>query len=87
MKLTNQFGFVTFWFLELQTTMNITKTRDFIRTLHNVKRVEILPYHGLGIIKYKEMNIDYPLKDLESPTKERVENAKKILECDKYTDY
>ena len=27
----------------------------------------------------KEMNIDYPLKDLESPTKERVENAKKIL--------
>jgi pyruvate formate lyase activating enzyme len=65
----------------------LTKTRDFIRTLHNVKRVEILPYHGLGIIKYKEMNIDYPLKDLESPTKERVENAKKILECDKYTDY
>ena len=65
----------------------LTKTRDFIRTLHNVTRVEILPYHGLGIIKYKEMNIDYPLKDLESPTKERVENAKKILECDKYTDY
>ena len=31
--------------------------------------------------------IDYVLKDLESPTLERVANAKKILECDKYTKW
>ena len=30
----------------------LTKTRDFIRTLHNVQRVEILPYHGLGAIHF-----------------------------------
>ena len=63
----------------------LTQTRDFIRTLHNVERVEVLPYHGLGIIKYKDLGIDYPLKDTESPTKERVLNARKILECEKYT--
>ncbi len=63
----------------------LTQTRDFIRTLHNVERVEILPYHGLGAMKYKDLGIDYVLKDLESPTLERVANAKKILECDKYT--
>ena len=63
----------------------LTQTRDFIRTLHNVYRVEILPYHGLGAMKYKDLGIDYVLKDLESPTLERVANAKKILECDKYT--
>lgn len=63
----------------------LTQTRDFIRTLHNVKRVEILPYHGLGAIKYKDLNIPYPLEKTESPTQERVLNAKKILECDKYT--
>lgn len=63
----------------------LARTRDFIRTLHNVYRVEILPYHGLGAIKYKELGIDYPLKDTESPTAERIENAKKILECEKYT--
>lgn len=62
----------------------LTRTRDFIRTLHNVKRVEILPYHGLGAVKYKDLGIDYVLKDTESPTKERVENARAILECDKY---
>ncbi len=65
----------------------LTETRDFIRTLHNVKRVEVLPYHGLGAMKYKDLGIDYVLKDLESPTQERVANARKILECEKYTDW
>ncbi len=59
-------------------------TRDFIRTLSNVQRVEILPYHGLGAMKYKDLGIDYVLKDTESPSAERVANAKKILECEKY---
>lgn len=62
----------------------LTQTRDFIRTLHNVQRVEILPYHGPGAMKYKELGIDYILKDTESPTAERVANAKAILECEKY---
>lgn len=62
----------------------LTETRDFIRTLHNVQRVEILPYHGLGAIKYKDLGIDYVLKDTPSPSEERVKNAQKILECEKY---
>ncbi len=62
----------------------LQKTRDFIRTLHNVQRVEILPYHGLGAMKYRDLGIDYVLKDTESPSAERVANAKKILECEKY---
>ena len=64
----------------------LTQTRDFIRTLHNVQRVEILPYHGLGAIKYKDMGMEYMLKDTPSPTLESVENAKLILECEKYTE-
>lgn len=62
----------------------LTQTRDFIRTLHNVERVEILPYHGLAISKYKDLGIPYPLEKTESPTMERVENARSILECEKY---
>lgn len=62
----------------------LEKTRDFIRTLSNVERVEILPYHGLGAVKYKDLGIDYVLKDLESPSAERVKKAKEILECDRY---
>ena len=65
----------------------LTQTRDFIRTLHNVERVEILPYHGLAISKYKDLGIDYPLEKTESPTQERVEHARAILECEKYTKW
>ena len=32
-------------------------------------------------------NIDYVLKDVESPSEERVKNARAILECDKYTGW
>ena len=62
----------------------LIKTRDFIRTLSNVQRVEILPYHGLGAVKYKDLGIEYALKDLESPAAESVKKAKEILECEKY---
>ncbi len=63
----------------------LAQTRDFIRTLHNVERVEILPYHGLGAIKYRELGLDYELKETPSPTEERVKTAREILECEKYT--
>ena len=63
----------------------LVRTRDFIRSLGNVERVEILPYHTLGIAKYKELGIPYQLEGTPMPTKERVENARHILECDKYT--
>lgn len=62
----------------------LIQTRDFIRTLGNVQRVEVLPYHGLGAMKYKDLGIDYVLKDTNSPTAERVLNAREILECAKY---
>ncbi|MDY5634303.1 MAG: pyruvate formate-lyase-activating protein [Treponema porcinum] len=62
----------------------LIQTRDFIRTLGNVQRVEVLPYHGLGAMKYKDLGIDYVLKDTNSPTAERVQNAREILECAKY---
>ena len=62
----------------------LIQTRDFIRTLGNVQRVEVLPYHGLGAMKYNDLGIDYVLKDTNSPTAERVQNAREILECSKY---
>ena len=65
----------------------LTQTRDFIRTLGNVQRVEVLPYHGLRAMKYKELGIDYVLKDTLSPTEERVKNAKNILKVEKYTGW
>jgi pyruvate formate lyase activating enzyme len=57
----------------------LIKTREFIDTLHNVEKIEVLPYHALALAKYQELGIDYVLKDVKSPSAERVANAKKIL--------
>ena len=57
----------------------LKRTRDFIDTLSNVERVEILPYHTLGTFKYEELGIPYRLEGVEPPTKESIENAKRIL--------
>lgn len=57
----------------------LERTRAFIDTLHNVEKVEVLPYHALALAKYQQLGIDYALKDVKSPTPERIENAKKIL--------
>ena len=65
----------------------LTRTRDFIRTLHNVKRVEVLPYHAFALSKYQELGIDYALKDTLTPSAERVQNANEILETAKYTGW
>ena len=57
----------------------LEKLKSFIDTLKTVEKVEVLPYHTLGEVKYEKLGYEYPLKGLEPPTKERVENARKIL--------
>lgn len=58
----------------------LERTREFILSLHNVQKVEVLPYHSLALAKYQELGIDYALKDTKSPSPERITHAKKILE-------
>jgi pyruvate formate lyase activating enzyme len=53
--------------------------RAFLDTLKTVDRVEILPYHTLGKVKYEKMGIPYRLEGVEPPTKEQVLLAKTIL--------
>ncbi len=61
------------------TEEGLQRTRAFIDTLGSVEKVEILPYHTMGEVKYEKLGIDYPLKGVPTPTKERVQYAKQIL--------
>lgn len=51
----------------------------FIKTLKNVKKVEVLPYHSFGMYKWESLCIPYELKNINTPTAERINNAKQIL--------
>ena len=62
----------------------LIKTREFIDTLDNVERVEVLPYHTLGVSKWEQLGYEYKLKDVEPPTEERIINANKLLKTGKY---
>ena len=45
-----------------------------------VDRVEIIPFHQLGMHKWELMNIQYPLKDTPVPSRESQELTKSIFE-------
>ena len=47
---------------------------DYIAGLKNVQRVELLPYHTLGVHKYRVMGIPYPLEGTPPMEKERLED-------------
>ena len=57
----------------------LLRLHDFLSTLKNIERIDVLPYHTLGTFKYEKLGIEYPLADVPTPTKERVDNARKIL--------
>ncbi|MDR0483988.1 MAG: pyruvate formate lyase-activating protein [Alphaproteobacteria bacterium] len=53
----------------------------YVKSLgENVKRIDILPYHMMGIYKWEEMGLPYPLEGLEPPTPEILNEIKQILE-------
>lgn len=45
-----------------------------------VEKIEVLPYHTLGVHKYKSLGIPYALDGVEQATSEDASRAKKIIE-------
>ena len=67
--------------------VNIRRTAEFIKSLGEGNKVELLPYHRLGIGKYKILGREYPGKDLKTPEEETIEALKEIfihygIQCD-----
>ena len=59
---------------------DLKKTKEFIDTLKTVDKVEVLPYHKLGITEWERLGIPYKLEGIDPPTDEEQKLAKSILE-------
>ena len=59
---------------------DLKKTKEFIDTLKTVDKVEVLPYHKLGLTEWERLGIPYKLEGIDPPTDEQQKLAKSILE-------
>ena len=49
---------------------------EFIGSLKNVKALDVLPYHSMGVSKYEKLGIQYPLAGMPSLHRKDAERAK-----------
>ena len=52
---------------------HLERLAQYVRTLPNVQRVELLPYHLLGVNKYAALGLPYPLAGVPAMDRARCE--------------
>lgn len=52
---------------------------EYLGRYSNLQAVEVLPYHTMGISKYKELGIDYRLKDVPEADKEQAKLKRQVI--------
>lgn len=57
----------------------LTELGHFLKTLSYVQKLEVLPYHALGKVKYDNLLLDYVLKDTPQLTKQEAKEAEEII--------
>lgn len=57
----------------------INKLKMFIKPLKNIEKVELLPYHLLGVSKYKQLGIPYRLEGIPAMDKDKCDELYRAL--------
>lgn len=57
----------------------LARLGQFIAALSNVKALDVLPYHVMGVAKYKELGLEYPLEGVPAATQTQANEAKKSI--------
>ena len=61
------------------TEESVLKLKDFVSKLHNIEKVELLPYHSMAKEKYKKLGIKYRLENVLDMNKEKCKKLEKLL--------
>ena len=58
---------------------DLRRLGQFIASLSNVKALDVLPYHTMGVEKYEALGISYPLSGVEAASAAAAARAKQII--------
>jgi len=59
---------------------------EFIGSLSNVEKLELLPYHRMGVYKWQQLGKAYPLEHCPVPTELEVSRARRLIEEGRHID-
>ena len=57
----------------------IKELAKYLSTLSSLEKVQLLPYHTLGVHKWQELGLDYQLSETEPPSEDKLEKIKEII--------
>lgn len=58
----------------------LTKLAKYLKQYTTIKKIELLPYHTMGIKKYEQLNLNYSLKDTKPLSEERFSQTKELFQ-------
>lgn len=61
------------------TKKYVNELISFIKPLKNVEKIEFLPYHTLGVHKYDDLKLNYPLRGVSDMNKDKCEALESML--------
>lgn len=61
------------------TKEHVLKFKEFAKGINNVQNIELLPYKTIGVQKYKELNINYPLENVKDLSQEELDYLNTFL--------
>ena len=58
---------------------HLTRLGKFLKTLSNVEKIDVLPYHTMGKTKYEDLGYKYALEGVPQLTKAEAAEAKQVI--------
>ena len=58
---------------------HLIRLGKFLSGFDNLEKIEVLPYHTMGVSKYEALGVDYPLKGIPQASSEQASRALEII--------